>query len=692
MTQAATAGTTGLSISRLRTLILVALVIGISIYTAVMFSLVQKLADRFGPQVRADLEWRALRGSQELAKTADLGLVMSDGAMVKESFGAYAQSSDVAAIIARDASDALVAQHGTFDGADVLFKQPAGKLLTGPGYLASWTAAEIEGSAVGKIAVVVSTRRLTDAEALLGNVEKTALVAGIVGLVLGVVVILFFTRAVSQRDAQLNDYAHNLERKVDERTRELDERNRGMRLVLDNVAQGFITIDPHGVMASERSAIVDRWFGEPAPGVTLGALVGGEYATWLALGLDAVRDGFMPVELCLDQLPKRFDHGERTFDVSYSPILNGDTVERILVIVSDVTEQIVHQRAEREQRELVALFQRIAADRPGVEEFFNEANTLALSLETPASAVVEKRTIHTLKGNCAIYGLETFAELCHGIESELAESERPLTDEERQTVLAAWAKVAEQLTRLCGEVRREVVEVEHTELVQLIDKARQGVSSRDLAAVLASWSHERVSRRFERLGTHATALARRLGKARLAVQIDDAGIRLDAEKWSPFWGAMVHAVRNAVDHGVESAEARLAAGKPETAKLALTATRSGGQMRIVVADDGRGIDWDALRAKATAVGLPAATHADLVGALFADGVSTRSEATETSGRGVGMAALRHEVVALGGTIDVESRPGAGTTITCRFGAPELPVLRPPTQPIRIVRDTRPHAV
>jgi HPt (histidine-containing phosphotransfer) domain-containing protein len=692
MSKAATAGTTGLSIARLRTLILVALVIGLSVYTAVMFTLVQKLADRFGPQVRADLEWRALRGSQELAKTADLGLVMSDGAMVKESFGAYAQSADVAAIVALDASGALVAQHGSFEGAGALFEQPPGKLLTGPGYLASWTAAEIEGSAVGKIAVIVSTRRLSEAETLLGNVEKTALAAGVVGLVLGVMVILFFTRAVSQRDAQLNDYAHNLEKKVDERTRELDERNRGMRLVLDNVAQGFITIDAHGVMASERSAIVDRWFGEPAAGATLGALVGGEYATWLGLGLDAVRDGFMPVELNMAQLPKRFTHGECTFDVEYSPIMRGEVVEQILVIVSDVTQEVIHQRADREQRELVALFQRIAADRPGVEEFFAEANALAASLETPTSAVVEKRTIHTLKGNCAIYGLETFAELCHGIESDLTESEQPLSDEQRQTVLAAWAKVAEQLARLCGEVRREVVEVEHTELVSLVEKARQGVSSRDLAAVLASWSHERVSRRFERLGTHATALARRLGKATLGIHIDDAGIRLDAEKWSPFWGAMVHAVRNAVDHGIETAEARALAGKPEAAKLSLTATRVAGQLRITVADDGRGIDWEALRAKARSVGLPAASHADLVNALFADGVSTRSEATETSGRGVGMAALRHEVVALGGSLEVDSKPGAGATITCRFAAPELPVLRPPTQPIRIVRETRPHAV
>jgi hypothetical protein len=79
-----------------------------------------------------------------------------------------------------------------------------------------------------------------------------------------------FTRAVALRDAQLSDYAANLERKADERTRELDERNRGMRLVLDNVAQGFITIASDGVMAAERSAVVDRWFGTPSPGITLG--------------------------------------------------------------------------------------------------------------------------------------------------------------------------------------------------------------------------------------------------------------------------------------------------------------------------------------------------------------------------------------------------------------------------------------
>jgi hypothetical protein len=74
-------------IRRQRALILIALVAGIAVFTGVMFTLVQKLSRRFGPQVQADLEWRAERGAQELANVADVGLAVSDAAMVKESFG-----------------------------------------------------------------------------------------------------------------------------------------------------------------------------------------------------------------------------------------------------------------------------------------------------------------------------------------------------------------------------------------------------------------------------------------------------------------------------------------------------------------------------------------------------------------------------------------------------------------------------
>jgi hypothetical protein len=106
------APTRGFSIRRLRTFILVALVAGVSVFTGVMFTLVQSLSERFGPQVQADLEWRALRGAQELSRTADIGLAVSDAAMVTEPFGVYASSSDIQAIVAIDSAGGVVARHG----------------------------------------------------------------------------------------------------------------------------------------------------------------------------------------------------------------------------------------------------------------------------------------------------------------------------------------------------------------------------------------------------------------------------------------------------------------------------------------------------------------------------------------------------------------------------------------------------
>ena len=100
----------------------------------------------------------------------------------------------------------------------------------------------------------------------------------------------------------------------------------------------------------------------------------------------------------------------------------------------------------------------------------------------------------------------------------------------------------------------------------------------------------------------------------------------------------------------------------------MTASRDERAVRIVVTDDGRGIDWSAIAAKAEAMGLPSGTHEDLVAALFVDGLTSRTEVTDLSGRGVGLGALRHACRALGGSITVESEKGRGTTFRC-----EIPV-------------------
>jgi two-component system chemotaxis sensor kinase CheA len=175
------------------------------------------------------------------------------------------------------------------------------------------------------------------------------------------------------------------------------------------------------------------------------------------------------------------------------------------------------------------------------------------------------------------------------------------------------------------------------------------------------WRLEPARARLARIAEQATALAERLGKAPLQVDIQANDVRVERERWGDFWAACVHVIRNAVDHGVETPEEREALGKRVPARLRLTTAVSGGRFLIEFADDGRGIDWSAARAAAEARGLPARTQADLTAALFADGLSTRREATELSGRGVGLAAVRDACTKLGGTIEVESAPRQGTT-------------------------------
>ncbi len=135
---------------------------------------------------------------------------------------------------------------------------------------------------------------------------------------------------------------------------------------------------------------------------------------------------------------------------------------------------------------------------------------------------------------------------------------------------------------------------------------------------------------------------------------------------------LLHLLRNAVDHGLESAEVRRALGKPAAGTVTLTARHQGSQVVVTVADDGRGIDPEAVRAKAVDRGLvtadaaPALTEEQLFALVFAPGFSTKDEVSELSGRGVGLDVVKVKTEALKGTVHVASVLGRGTTFTVRL--------------------------
>jgi sensor histidine kinase regulating citrate/malate metabolism len=163
-------------------------------------------------------------------------------------------------------------------------------------------------------------------------------------------------------------------------------------------------------------------------------------------------------------------------------------------------------------------------------------------------------------------------------------------------------------------------------------------------------------------------LAKRLGRANIVIAGESTLLRLPARKWGPFWSAFAHVIRNAVDHGIETTDERRRAGKPEHATVALGVAREAQSVVVTIRDDGRGIDWERIATVAQERGLPHDTKAELEEALFTDGVTSRMDVTEVSGRGIGLGAVRAMVRQMGGRIELESQTGHGTTF--RFVMPQ----------------------
>lgn len=158
----------------------------------------------------------------------------------------------------------------------------------------------------------------------------------------------------------------------------------------------------------------------------------------------------------------------------------------------------------------------------------------------------------------------------------------------------------------------------------------------------------------------------------IRLEISGEGTELDKRMIDELGDPMIHIVRNAADHGIESPEARLAAGKPRHGTISLSAFHRGSNIIIRVSDDGRGLDTARIRAKAVERGLVSAADAERMTPgeihqfIWLPGLSTAQQVTEVSGRGVGMDIVRSKIEEINGSVDVESEPGAGTTFTIKL--------------------------
>ncbi len=220
------------------------------------------------------------------------------------------------------------------------------------------------------------------------------------------------------------------------------------------------------------------------------------------------------------------------------------------------------------------------------------------------------------------------------VQARLSEASARLDDPEIQ-------EVAEAVERLTGELRENSMSIRMLPLKTTFERFRRLVH--DLGIELDK-------------------------DVELAIQ--GADTELDKTVIDQLNDPLVHLIRNSMDHGIETRPGRQAAGKPARATIQLSALHSGAHVLIRVTDDGRGLDVDAVRARALEQGLidgaARLSEAEIFALILAPGFSTAREVTDVSGRGVGMDVVRRNVEALHGSIEIQSQPGRGLTVTLRL--------------------------
>lgn len=473
------------------------------------------------------------------------------------------------------------------------------------------------------------------------------------------------------RQAELKSYSERLEGEVAARTHEL-------RTILDNVTFGFLLIDRDLKIQKGWTRSCHELLGTPGDitGEDFGQVLGLESEKdradyWLAV--DQVFEDLLPEEVSLEQMPKRFPLGERVLRVEGRVIRapQSQEITGLLMTLGDITELEAAERESYNNKVILSLLRRKDAFRAFLQDTRHQ---LELAHQEIGHATYVRRVVHTIKGNAASYGLDTVASLIHTIEDRPSLGHADL--QEVEGALRAWLeRYHEYLELSWDELDQEQIQISAEQL-------------EDLKRMLEASDHEHVElRRWTAQVTQKPAgvllgpvqqLVQRLGErleksVRFTLEGDQ--VEVDPDVMLPLFQTLGHLLRNAIDHGIEPSWQR--GHKPPTGHIKLSISKDQDNYYIDVRDDGAGIHTEAVVQRALNLGLTTPEEvatmdqAQKNALIFRDGLSTRGEANEISGRGVGMSAVLGEVQRCYGDIRVDSTQGEGTRIRLRIPRPQM---------------------
>lgn len=455
--------------------------------------------------------------------------------------------------------------------------------------------------------------------------------------------------------------------------------------ILSGLGEGVLILNRHGICTNYVSKLAQVLFEENPIDRTLIQILRAkdEEAASLTEWYDFLYTFDAPFEEIASLGPKRFNHSDprRHISLAFRPILNvEEKLEAVVMIATEVTAEIeANERAKKLLAESEMILQRYQ-NAPAFTRCLELINECISHLFVNPQIKIESETVeslrrelHTLKGVLGIFSLTELIDVIHEIESALA---KPNDQIDLTLLHQTGAQLREAYYRFFKVYRETLgLEYDRNQSGRLVSRYKiqnflnllkeNHVSSEVTSQFVESFCKVQLIEFLRPLKLLATKQAMRLGKKVNVDIICSEELIVEPGSIESFVDHLVHVINNSVDHGIESREDRKRANKPEVGRVEIKANLVDSDLLVSVTDDGRGLDLASIGKRKNST----ETEVDN-NSIFSHGFSTRKEVTKTSGRGIGLDALKVWINRNKGSIQVNSHPGSGCTFEFR-----LPLIR-----------------
>lgn len=458
----------------------------------------------------------------------------------------------------------------------------------------------------------------------------------------------------------------------------IQDKTESISSLLSSLPFGLFYFDENGLISKERSQSTDLIFPKFSQYVTLKDFFQENQCSYQKSDdiLRAVFQDLLPFNSAVFLFPDLIK-SDRIIQLSYKPKYGPDKkLEKVILLAEDITEKMKAQDESRILTERVERVSRISSDIAGFKEFLSAARELFSSVTAPGIQIESlQRDLHSLKGLLGIYSFKSCLSDIHALEESLIDMSEDEFSIKIKVCYQQFEDQAQDIINLLALNQDSGLKYYDGNKIDLVKKIAQKTHNYDLLNILKSLDKFPVDKVLAKYSSYALSIAAKLEDKKVRIVFEESD-EVSYEEVQRLDLVLVHVLNNSIDHGIESRLERADLHKNEVGEIRISCKRNPDEsLMFKISDDGKGINGEYLLEKALRLGIikeseiTAISETDKVNLIFASGLSSKEDTSEVSGRGIGMDAVKNYLESIGGSIELITQLGVGTTFS--FQVPPL---------------------